>query len=111
MSVMLKCTDASGADRKLELEVTYHDWVEGRNGYRYPATTVVELIETDEDGDCTVAAMGTAYCHANDQFSRKVGRKLAFERAVQAFTFTANPVVAKRMKQELWESYLAQVKV
>ena len=43
---------------------------------------------------------GAAYCNPCDQFSKKVGRKLALGRALQA--------LPRNLRQQIWEAYFRQ---
>jgi len=64
-----------------------------------------EINEKDIEQIRMRAACGVAYLHSNDQFNRKAGRRLAFERAVRVFT----PDVKERAA--LWGAFLNRVRI
>lgn len=62
-----------------------------------PHSTVCVLMAPDK----TPLASAMATCHTLDQYNRAMGRKLAFQRAVECYT------VDYHKRRALWESFLA----
>lgn len=99
---MVKLSYMADRPMEVEMEVEY-EYEDG-----HPYATHVHLVDpVTGDG----LATGTAICHTSDQFNRKAGRKLAFQRATEAFTYGMNPTVAYRVKTALWNDFLKQVRI
>lgn len=52
---------------------------------------------------------GTAYCHPNDQFSRKTGRKLALDRALYVLGDNEERLVPRSFTVPFWKEYFKSV--
>ena len=77
--------------------------------------TVARIFRTriTEDSEEEVAneiANSIAICHPRDQFCKRVGRKLAFERAVQQ-AFPGRMPEAKALRRLFWDKFLTTCKI
>jgi hypothetical protein len=84
-------------------EVLMLDFEYTRDWRGEPQATYARLYRLDKDGE--PVAVGAALRHPLDNFERRTGRKIAFERAVNSFTHN------KEIRFQLWRDYLKQVKV
>lgn len=86
----------------------------------HPDTTVATLYEDKEAKK--VVGTGTAHCCLGDQFSRKVGRKLALSRLLDKYFYPDSDLFGteeqvrrvvndyKQKRKSIWAQYFAQVK-
>lgn len=92
----------------VDMHVEY-EFMKAGDGNYHPTYTRVVLSIADEP-----VAVGEALLHPNDwgKFNRVTGRKLAFQRAVEAFVSVIdNPVEAYKMKSKLWADFTSRVRV
>lgn len=100
----LKFKDIDKLEREVGITFFYED---GKTG--------AFLMNAYDKNDKVPLAEGWAYTNTGDpargikpdQFSKKVGRKLAFQRAVEAFTNGGTDESMKRIRRELWAGLLA----
>ncbi len=88
------------------------------NGVFYPVNTTAMILDTETE---EVLAVGGSTVHTSDRFDKKVGRKLAFQRAVDMFTGKIYSAEGKKVvvadkgnyavRVQLWKSFMQQVKV
>lgn len=65
--------------------------------YRVPKGTICKIYLEEEK-----LAEGLAIVHPNDNFNKKVGRKVSFTKALNSMRFT------KSQRTNIWKQYLAQ---
>jgi crotonobetainyl-CoA:carnitine CoA-transferase CaiB-like acyl-CoA transferase len=87
-----------GTGKQLAVDFVYMG--EERNGRWVPRDTQCQLFDTATED---VVAIGEAHTHITDQFCRKTGRKLAFDRALHAAAFD------KATRAKLWAQFRQQV--
>lgn len=51
---------------------------------------------------------GVAWCHPSDQFSRAVGRKLVFKRALALAAYSRGKIRAREFRTAAWKAYLGR---
>ena len=96
--ITVRCTAPEGnANWYYAVEFNY-----GRDMYNRPTATYCELMPLSDDAE---GAVGGAHCHPSDQFSKPVGRKLAFTNALVHGGFS------KQQRRELWDGLYGQVRV
>jgi hypothetical protein len=67
-----------------------------------PGSTQCTIQDVHAEGEPFEEFVGMAICHQNDNFDRKVGRKLSFGRAIAGFTIPE--------RTELWKWFLITFK-
>jgi hypothetical protein len=75
---------------KIEFQYERGFWMSS-DPHPYSTTCVVTL-----DGDRVL--MGTATCHEEDQFCKRIGRRIALKRAIES--------LPKNERKKIWEIYL-----
>jgi len=82
---------------------------------RYRVCTVATIAEVhDYEGwqekNVNVVAEGKTFCHPNDQYQKKIGRKIAFDRAVNKLFIGRSPNL-KAARRVFWNAFLEKCKV
>jgi hypothetical protein len=76
----------------------------------------------NEDFDCTEVVIrsplldhlggeviGTSFCHPNDQFNRRVGRRIALAKALYVVDRKGDRIVPRSFTRPFWEEYFKQI--
>lgn len=72
--------------------------------------TIVSLVKYESKDDLKVIANGYSFCHPNDSFVKKVGRKLAFTKLVNSL-WNLNIIHTKEERKYLWETFFQNFKM
>ncbi len=84
-------------------DVPYMDGEENLMYRQVPISVQCRLYDNHERID--LLAIGESHCNPLDNFDKKVGRKLAFQRAVEVFT--EDP----QERGKIWAAFMGKVKV
>lgn len=100
--------EINGQQKKMGLDIFYDPDIKLTQVFMFP--------DADVNKEPVV---GDAYCHNNDQFNRRIGRKVAFRRAVDVYTggnehkllgISRHPL-STQLRRALWAAFKQQVKL
>lgn len=87
---------------------------EDRQTVYEPCDTHLTLYALDKQNNWYEVGKGSAFLHPNDQFDRRMGRKIAWEYALIDVAERENGVgarLSKEITEAMWAAFLAKVKM